>query len=136
MRSQNEGNGMPMLKYEFWCRLRGLERKYDRRLHSPVRRRLERIDEWASSIMDGWAVTDGVPRWLCNELLHVEDGREFGNGVIGASRELPPVYADMMFHGVLSDIPWGGTVLPSNFVFGKDSAKDGRAQNGGRNDGR
>ena len=50
---------------------------------------------------------------------HVEDGREFGNGVIGTPRELPPVYADMIFHGVLSDIPWGGSVLPSNFVFGK-----------------
>ena len=129
MRSRNEDKGAAMLKYEFWCRLRKLERKYDQKLHSPVRRRLQRIDEWASSIMDGWAATDGVPRWLCNELIHVEDGREVRHGVVGTPQELPPVYADMMFHGVLTDIPWGGTVLPSTFVFGKASAKDGRAQN-------
>ena len=112
-------------KYEFWCRLRELERKYDKKAKSPVRRRLARIDEWASSIMDGWAATDGVPRWLYNELIHVEDGREVRHGVVGTQQELPPVYADIMFHGVLSDRAFGGPVLPSTFVFGKDSAKDG-----------
>ena len=127
MRSRNEKKGATMLKYEFWCRLRELERKYDRKVHSPVRRRLVRLDEWASSIMDGWAATDGVPRWLCNELKHVEEGREHWGGIAGTRRELPPVYADMMFHGVLSDRAFGGPVLPSTFVFGKDSAKDGRA---------
>lgn len=62
MRSRDKYEGATMLKYEFWCRLRKLERKYDQKLHSPVRRRLQRIDEWASSIMDGWAATAGVPR--------------------------------------------------------------------------
>lgn len=33
---------------------------------------------------------------------------------------------DIMFHGVLTRISWGGTVLPSNFVFGKNSARVGR----------
>lgn len=125
-----------MTKFAFWCQLRELERKYDQKLDSPVRRRLRRIDEWASSIMDGWAASDGVPRWLCNELKHVEEGREVGRGIAGTPRERPPVYADMMFHGVLTGIPFGGAVLPSTFVFGKSSAKDGRAQNGGRHDGR
>ena len=118
-----------MKKYEFWCRLRDLERKYDKKTGSPVRRRLEWIDGWASSLMDGWPARTGVPRWLCNELKHVEEGREVGGGMPGTRRELPPFYADLMFHGVLSPRPWGGTVLPSNFVFGNTSAKDGRAQN-------
>lgn len=117
-------------KYEFWCRLRKLERKYDEKLHSPVRRRLRRIDEWASSIMDGWAATDGVPRWLWNELKHVEEGREVGRCPGGIPNETP-FLADILFHGVLGDEPWweGNTVLPSSFIMGRDSAKDGRAQN-------
>ena len=116
-----------MTKYAFWCWLRQMERKYDKKVHSPVRRRLVRIDEWASTLMEGWSPTERVPRWLCNELKHVEEGREVGRGIPGTRRELPPFYADLMFHGVLSDVPWGGPVLPSHFVFGKDSAKDGRA---------
>ena len=117
-----------MKKYEFWCRLRELERKYDKKTGSPVRRRLAWIDGWASSLMEGWCATTEVPRWLCNELKHVEEGREVGGGMPGTRRELPPFYADLLFHGVLSPCPWGGTVLPSTFVLG-DSAKDGRAQN-------
>lgn len=119
-----------MTKYEFWRWLRQMERKYDAKVHSPVRRRLVRIDEWASTLMDGWAATDRVPRWLCNELKHIEEGREVGRGVPGTRRELPPVYADFMFHGVLSSRPWGGTVLPSNFVFGNSSTKNGRWRSG------
>lgn len=115
-----------MTKYEFWCQLRKLERKYDEKLHSPVRKRLERIDDWASIIMEGWHPSEDAPTWLCNELKHVEDGREVGRGIPGTPCEMPPVYADLMFHGVLSDMPWGGPVLPSTFVFGKVSGKDGR----------
>ena len=75
--------------------------------------------------------------WLRQmERKYVEDGREVGRGIAGMPCELPPVYADMMFHGVLSDRAFGGPVLPSTFVFGKDSAKYGRARNGGRRDGR
>ena len=119
-----------MTKYEFWCRLRELERKYDKKQHSPVRRRLAWIDGWASSLMEGWPASSSVPLWLCNELKHVEDGRVVGGGLPGKRRELPPVYADLLFHGVLSSRPWGGPVLPSTFVLVKDSAKDGRARNG------
>ena len=79
----------------------------------------------ATSVMDGWAATERVPRWLCNELIHVESGREFRSGRTGTPRELPPIYADLMFHGVLSDSPWGGPVLPSTFVFGKGSSRKG-----------
>ena len=111
-------------KYEFWCRLRKLERKYDEKTDSPVRRRLVRIDEWASALMEGWSPMADVPCWLWNELKHVEDGREVGRGIAVTPRELPPVYSDLMFHGVLSDRPWGRTVLPSTFVFGKTEMKN------------
>lgn len=118
-----------MTKYEFWCQLRKLERKYDKKIHSPVRRRLQRIEGWATTIMDGWPPTSDAPLWLCNELKHVEEGRVVGSGIPGTPRGPLPVCADLMFHGVLSDVPWGGPVLPSTFVFGKRSDKNGRAQN-------
>ena len=110
-----------MVKYEFWTQLRKLERKYDAKTHSPVRWRLQRIEDWATTLMDDWSPMDRVPRWLCNELKHVEEGREVGSGEPGTPREMPPVYADLMFHGVLTKLPkWKGrSVLPSDFVFGK-----------------
>jgi len=110
-----------MTKFEFWCRLRELERKYDKKTHSPVRFRLRRIDEWASLIMEGWSPTEGVPRWLCNELKYVEEGSGVWRKGGGYPRELPPVYADLLFHGVLNDQPWwtGNVVLPSTFIMGR-----------------
>ena len=108
-----------MVKYEFWTQLRKMERKYDQKVHSPVRRRLQKLDDWATVLMDDWSPMERVPRWLCNELKHVEDGREVGRGIPGTPREPLPVYSDLMFHGVLSDMPWGGPVLPSTFAFGK-----------------
>ena len=75
--------------------------------------------------MEGLPVMTKVPLWLCNELKHVEEGRIDGGGFPGKRRELPPVYADLLFHGVLTPRPWGGTVLPSTFVLGKGSDKNG-----------
>lgn len=108
-----------MTKWEFWCRLRKLERKYDEKLHSPVRKRLKRIDDWASVVMEGWNPSEDAPVWLCNELKYVEEGRMVGSGETGTPKELPPVFADLMFHGVLTKRPkWqGNTVLPENFVL-------------------
>ena len=113
-----------MTKWEFWCRLRKLERKYDKKTRSPVHFRLRRIDEWASSIMEGWSPTTGVPRWLCNELIHVEEGRGIGPG--GLLHGAPPACADLMLHGVLTERPIGNTVLPSDFVLDKALSGDGR----------
>ena len=118
MVGEREGS-REMVKYEFWCQLRKLERKYDEKIHSPVRARLARIASWASSVMDGWSPTERVPVWLCNELKHVEEGREVGSGKPGTPRERLPIYSDILFHGVLSDRPWGGPVLPSTFKLGK-----------------
>ena len=108
-----------MTKWEFWCRLRKLERKYDEKLHSPVRKRLKRIDDWASVVMEGWHPSEDAPLWLCNELKYVEDGRMVGSGETGTPKELLPAFADLMFHGVLTKRPkWqGNTVLPENFVL-------------------
>ena len=108
-----------MTKYEFWCRLRKLERKYDEKLHSPVRKRLVRIDGWAATIMEGWPPTADAPLWLCNELKYVEEGRAVCGGVPGTPRELTPEFAELMFHGVLTKQPksLGNTVLPPNFVL-------------------
>ena len=113
-----------MTVYEFWDRLRSLGWKYREKDGSPVRRRLRRIREWAVALLADSQPMDGVPLWLYNELKHVEDGREVGRGIAGTPRELPPVYSDLMFHGVLSDRPWGRTVLPSTFVFGKTEMKN------------
>ena len=106
-----------MTKYEFWCQLRKLERKYDEKLHSPVRKRLKRIDDWASIIMEGWHPSEDAPTWLCNELKYVEEGRAVGSGEPGTPRELIPEFAELMFHGVLTKHPrpLGNTVLPEGF---------------------
>ena len=60
----------------------------------------------------GRSATECVLHWLYNELKHVEEGLEVGGGVPGARRELPPVYADLLFHGVLTSRPLGGMALP------------------------
>ena len=53
-----------------------------------------------------------------------------GGGAAGRPNETPCL-ADILFHGILGDEPWweGNTVLPSNFIMKKTSAKDGRARN-------
>ena len=126
-----------MTVYEFWDRLRTLGWKYREKAGSPIRRRLRRIREWAVALLADSQPMDGVPLWLYNELKHVEEGREVGRCPGGIPNETP-FLADILFHGVLGDEPWweGNTVLPSSFIMGKNSAKDGRAPNGGRHDGR
>ena len=111
------GRGAVMTKWEFWCQLRKLERKYDEKLHSPVRKRLKRIDDWASIIMEGWHPSEDAPTWLCNELKYVEEGRAVGSGEPGTPRELMPEFAELMFHGVLTKPtrPLGNLVLPEGF---------------------
>ena len=124
-----------MTVYEFWDRLRSLGWKYREKDGSPVRRRLRRIREWAVALLADCQPMDGVPLWLYNELKHVEEGREVGRCLGGIPNETP-FLADILFHGVLGDEPWweGNTVLPSNFIMKKTSAKGDRAQNGGRQD--
>ena len=119
-----------MTVYEFWDRLRTLGWKYREKDGSPVRRRLRRIREWAVALLADSQPMDGVPLWLYNELKHVEEGREVGRCPGGIPNETP-FLADILFHGILGDEPWweGNTVLPSNFIMKKTSAKDGRAQN-------
>ena len=126
-----------MTVYEFWDRLRSLGWKYREKDGSPVRRRLCRIREWAVALLADSQPMDGVPLWLYNELKHVEEGREVWRCPGGIPNETP-LLADILFHGILGDEPWweGNTVLPSTFIMGKNSAKDGRARNGGRHDGR
>ena len=106
-----------MVKYEFWTQLRKLERKYDQKVHSPVRRRLQKLDDWATVLMEDWSPMERVPRWLSNELKHVEEGRRTGSVAAGRSHDAPPKFADLMFHGVLSGKPWGGSVLPPDFTL-------------------
>ena len=119
-----------MTVYEFWDRLRTLGWKYREKDGSPIRRRLRRIREWAVALLADSQPMDGVPLWLYNELKHVEEGREVGRCLGGIPNETP-FLADILFHGILGDEPWweGNTVLPSNFIMKKTSAKDGRARN-------
>ena len=119
-----------MTVYEFWDRLRSLGWKYREKDGSPVSRRLRRIREWAVALLADSQPMDGVPLWLYNELKHVEEGREVGRCPGGIPNETP-FLADILFHGILGDEPWweGNTVLPSNFIMKKTSAKDGRARN-------
>ena len=124
-----------MTVYEFWDRLRTVGGKCREKDGSRVRRRHRRIREWAVALLADSQPMDGVPLWLYNELKHVEEGREVGRCLGGIPNETP-FLADILFHGVLGDEPWweGNTVLPSNFIMKKTSAKGDRAQNGGCHD--
>ena len=128
---------------EFWVLLREKQRRYRRPpmpRGSVARRRFNRSLEpfvcAALMRLDGieyeaWhRSTEEIPLWLKNELKHVEEGREVGRCPGGIPNETP-FLPDILFHGVLGDEPWweGNTVLPSNFIMKKTSAKDGRARN-------
>ena len=113
-----------MVAYEFWDRLRLLEWKYRDKDWSPVKRRLQRIYDWAYPLVSRWRPMDGVPLWLYNELRHVEEGGGEGRSPGGIPNETP-LLADLMYHGILGDGPWweGNVVMPSTRIMGSRCPK-------------
>ena len=111
--------------YEFWNRLWSLEGKYGDKACSPVRRRLDRIFDWARPLLIDRQPMDGVPLWLYNELKHVEEGGGEGRSPGGIPNETP-LLADLMYHGVLGDCPWwdGNVVMPSTRIMGERGMRD------------